>query len=111
MHIMSISCSTTNAVSSVCCPILFKVLTLNITICTVLLHLSNFFFFFLDFTLSSVAGFSNTGARAPASAEHTSFFTCAKGNPVWTYGLSKSHGDISMALFFISSIDTSLINE
>ena len=44
------------------CPILFNVLTLNVTICIVLLHFSNF-----CFSLSSVADFSNTGVRVPTS--------------------------------------------
>ena len=38
MHIMSILCSTADAVSSGSCPILFKVLTLNVAICIVCLH-------------------------------------------------------------------------
>ena len=48
-----------DAVSSGSRPILFKVLTLNVTICIVCLHLNNF-------CLSSVADFSNT--EAPTSA-------------------------------------------
>ena len=67
MHIMSILCSTADAISSGSCPILFKVLTLNITICSVCLHFSSF-----D-RLSSVADFSNTEARAPTSAGHAPF--------------------------------------
>ena len=49
-------------------PILFKVLTLNVDICIVLMHFRNF-----CFSLSSVAGFSNTEARAPASAGRVPF--------------------------------------
>ena len=67
MHIMSILCSTANAVSSGSYPILFKVLTLNVTICIVCLHFSSFC------CLSSVADFSNTEARAPTSAERAPF--------------------------------------
>ena len=67
MHIMSILCSTADAVSSVSCPILFKVLTLNVSICIVYLHFSSFCY------LSSVADFSNTEARALTSAERASF--------------------------------------
>ena len=63
MYIMSMLWSIAEAVSSGCWPILFKVLTLNVTICIVLLHFSNF-----CFSLSSVADFLNTGARAPTSA-------------------------------------------
>ena len=68
MHIMSILCSTADAVSSGSCPILFKVLTLNVAICIVCLHFSSFC------CLSSVADFSNTEARAPSSAGHAPFF-------------------------------------
>ena len=45
-------------VSFVSCPILVKVLTLNVTICIVSLHFSNF-----CLILSSVANFSNTGLQ------------------------------------------------
>ena len=38
MHIMSILCSTADAISSGSCLILFKVLTLNVAICSVCLH-------------------------------------------------------------------------
>ena len=34
MHIMSILCSSADAISSGSCPILFKVLTLNVAICS-----------------------------------------------------------------------------
>ena len=67
MHIMSILCSTADAVSSTSWPILFKVLTLNVAICIVCLHFSSFC------CLSSVADFSNTEARAPTSAGSTPF--------------------------------------
>ena len=67
MHIMSILCSTADAVSSGSCPILFKVLTLNVAICIVCLHFSSFC------CLSSVPDFSNTEARAPTSAGHVPF--------------------------------------
>ena len=57
MHIMSILCSSADAISSGSCPILFKVLTLNVAICSVCLHFSSFdclssvadFFFFFFF--------------------------------------------------------------
>ena len=67
MHIMSILCSSADAISSGSCPILFKVLTLNVAICSVCLHFSSF-----D-CLSSVADFSNTEARAPTSAGRAPF--------------------------------------
>ena len=51
----SILCSATDAVSLGSWPILFKVLTLSVAKCTVLLHLSNFC---LRLSLSSVADFT-----------------------------------------------------
>ena len=69
MHIMSILCSSADAISSGSCPILFRVLTLNVAICSVCLHFSSF-----D-CLSSVADFfSNTEARAPTSAGRAPLF-------------------------------------
>ena len=68
MHIMSILCSSADAISSGSCPILFKVLTLNVAICSVCLHFSSF-----D-CLSSVADFSNTEARTPTSAGRAPLF-------------------------------------
>ena len=68
MHIMSILCSTAYAVSSGSWPILFKVLTLNVAICIVCLHFSNFC------CLSSAADFSNTEAWAPTSAGRPPLF-------------------------------------
>ena len=68
MHIMSILCSSADAISSGSCPILFKVLTLNVAICSVCLHFSSF-----D-CLSSVADFSNTETRAPTSAGRAPFY-------------------------------------
>ena len=59
--------SSADAISSGSCPILFKVLTLNVAICSVCLHFSSF-----D-CLSSVADFSNTEARAPTSAGRAPF--------------------------------------
>ena len=77
-------------------PILFKVLTLNVAICIVRLHFSNF-----CFSLSSIADFLNTGTRAPTSAERAPFFTLAKSDVVWTGGLSMGHGNLSMAVFIL----------
>ena len=67
IKIMSILCSTADAVSSGSWPILFRVLTLNVAICIVCLHFSSF-------CLSSVADFSNTEARAPTSAGRAPFY-------------------------------------
>ena len=85
MQIMSILCSTADAVSSGCWPNLFRVLMLNVAICIVCLHFSSF-------CLSSVADFLNTEARAPTSAG------CA---PVYGCGLSVGHGYLSMAVFIL----------
>ena len=68
MHIMSVLCSTADAVSSGSYPILFKVLTLNVAICIVCLHFSNFC------CLCSVVDFSNTKARVPTSAGAPLFY-------------------------------------
>ena len=86
MHIMSILCSTADAVSSVSWPILFKVLTLNVGICIACLHFSSFC------CLSSVADFSNRTAT---------FFTRAKSDAVYVCGLSVGHGYLSMAVFIL----------
>ena len=104
MHIMSILCSTADAISSGSCPILFKVLTLNVAICSVCLHFSSFC------RLSSVADFSNTEARATTSAGCAPFFTCAKSDAVCICGLSVGHGYLSKAVLF-SSIEATLIEE
>ena len=69
---MSIFCSRADVVSSGSCPILFKVLTLNVAICIVCLRFSNFCY------LSSVADFSNTEARAPTSAGRAPFLPVRK---------------------------------
>ena len=55
MHIMSMLWCIAETVSYGSLPILFKVLTLNVSICIVLLHFSNF-----CFSLSSIADFSYT---------------------------------------------------
>ena len=95
MHIVSTLCSAADAVSSGSCPILFKVLKLNVAICIDCLHFSNFC------CLSFVADFSNTEARAPTSAVSASFFTRVKSNAVFTCGLSVGHGYLSMAVFIL----------
>ena len=95
MHMMSILCSTANAVSSGSWPSLFKVLTLNVAICIVCLHFSSFC------CLSLVADFSNTEARVPTSAGRAPFFIRAKGDAVYVWGLSVGHGYLSMAVFIL----------
>ncbi len=69
-----------DTVSSGSRPILFKFLTLNVTICIMHLHFSNF-------CLRSVADFSNTEAKAPPSAGRAPFFPAQRamqfGQVVW----------------------------
>ena len=84
-----------DVVSPGSCPILFKVLTLNVAICIVCLHFSNFC------CLSSVTDFSNTEARAPTSAGRALFFTRAKSDAFWTCGLSVGHDYLSTAVFIL----------
>ena len=88
-HIMSILCSTADAVSSGSWPILFKVLTLNVAICIVCLHFSSFC------CLSSEADFSNTAARTHL------VFTRGKSDSVYVCDLSVGHGYLSMAVFIL----------
>ena len=64
MYIMSILCSTADAVSSCNWFIVFKVLTLKFAMLIK-----------LGLGLGSVADFLNTGSRASTSAEHAPFFT------------------------------------
>ena len=84
MHILSMLWSIAEAVSSGSWPFLFKVLTLNVAICIVLLHFSNF-----CFSLSSEADFSNIGVTAPTSARHAPFLPAWRmmqfGQMVWVW--------------------------
>ena len=91
MHIMCMYGSMADAVTSGSCPILFKVITLKVTICIVRLYFSNF-------CLSSVADFSNTEARAPTSAGHTPFLPARRAMRFWTGGLGVGHGYLLMAV-------------
>ena len=106
---MSILCSAADAVSSDNWFTLFKVLTLNVAMWIVFLHLSNF-----GLGLSSGTEFSKTlndSSKAPASAERT-FCSSARramqfGHMVWI-----GHGNLSLAIFLFSlSIDATLTNE
>ena len=88
--------STADAVISSTCPILFKVLTLNVAICIVSVHFSNFC------CLSSAADFLNTEVRASTSAGRAPFFfTCAKSDAVYVCDLSVGHGYLSIADFIL----------
>ena len=64
-------CSVADAIRSFNWPIIFKVLTLNVAIWTLFLHLSNFWF---HMSLSSVADFSDPGAKVPTSEERVPSF-------------------------------------
>ena len=70
---MSMLCSIADAVSSGSWPILFKILTLSVAICAVLLHQSNF-----CSCLSSVADFSNSRTRTIISAERAPCLSAPK---------------------------------
>ena len=94
LHIMSILCSTADAISSGSWPILFKVQTLNVAICTVGLHFSSFC------CLSSAADFSNTEARALTSVEGAPFLPARRAMR-FMCGLSVGHGYLSMAVFIL----------
>ena len=61
----TILCSAANTVNSGNWFTQFKVLTLNVAMLTMFLHLNNF-----GLGLTSIADFSNPKARAPTSAEH-----------------------------------------
>ena len=106
MHIMSILCSTADAVSSGSWPILFKVQTLNVTICIVGFHFSSFC------CLSSVADFSNTEARAPTSAGRALFLSARRAMQfmyvVWVWAMVIFRW---LFLFLFSSIEATLIDE
>ena len=82
MQTMPLLFSTADAVSSGSWLILFKVLTLSVSICTVLLHLSNF-----CYCLSPVADFSNTGSRDSNLSRTRPLFTYATGYAVWNISL------------------------
>ena len=93
MHIMSILCSTADAVSSGSWPILFKVLTLNVAICIVCLHFSILFLFEHLFFEHWCQG-SNLSRTRPC-------FTRAMSDAVYVCGLSVGHGYLSMAVFIL----------
>ena len=105
MQIISILCSTADGVSSDSWHILFRVLTLNVAICIVCLHLSSF-----CLSLSSVADFSNTEARAPTSAGRAPFLPARRAMRfmyvVWVWVMV-----IFRWLFLFSSIEATLIDE
>ena len=104
MHIISILCSTADAVSSGSWPIQFKVQTLNIAICIVCLHFSCFC------CLSSVTDFSNTEARGSNFSRIRPFLPARRAMRlmyvVWVWVMV-----IFRWLFLLSSIKTTLIDE
>ena len=95
MHIMSILCSTADAVSSGSWPILFKVLTLNVATCIVCLHFSSFLLFEL------CSWFFEHWGQGSNLSRRRSFFTRAKSDAVYVCGLSVGHGYLSMAAFIL----------
>ena len=58
-----------------------------------------FYILVFFFSLSSVADFSNIGARVLASAWRA-LFTRAKGNAIRICGLNMNNGNLSMAVFY-----------
>ena len=100
MHIMSILCSSADAISSGSCPILFKVLTLNVAICSVCLHFSSF----------DCSWFFEHWGQGSNLSRTRPFFTRSKSDAVCESGLSVGHGYLSMAVLF-SSIEATLIEE
>ena len=105
MHIMSMIWSIAEAVHSGSCPIQFKVLTLNVAICIVRLHVSHF-----CFSLSLVADFSNADVRAPTSAGRAPFLPVRRamqfGQVVWVWVMV-----IFWWLLLFSSIEATFIDE
>ena len=95
MQIMSILCSTADAVSSGSWPILFRVLTLKVAICIVCLHFSSFC------SLSSVADFFEHWGQDSNLSRTRPIFTRAKSDAVYVCGLSVGHGYLSMAVFIL----------
>ena len=96
MQIMSVLCSTADAISSGSWPILLRVLTLNVAICLVCLHFSSF-----CLSLSSVADFSNTESRAPTSAGRAPFFYLHESDAVYVCGWNVGHDYLSMVVFIL----------
>ena len=105
MQIMSILCSTADAISSGSWPSLFRVLTLNVAICIVCLHFSSF-----CLSLSSVADFSKTEARALNSAGRAPCLPARRAMQfmyvVWVWVIV-----IFRWLSLFSSIEATLIDE
>ena len=105
MHIMSILWSISEAVNSGCCPILFKVLTLNVAICIVRLYFSN-----LCFSLNSVADIWTLEPGLQLQQDGSLFLPAWRamsfGQVVWVWVMV-----IFRWLFLFSSIDTTLIDE
>ena len=98
IHIMSILCSMTDAVSSCRWPILFKVLTLNVAICIMRLHFSSFC------CLSSVADFSEHWSQGSKLSRTRPFFTRAKSDGVYVWCVWVWVMVIFQWLFLFSSI-------
>ena len=96
---MSILCSTADVISSGSCPILFKVLMLNVAICSICLDFSSF-----D-RLSSVADFSNTEARAPTSAGRAPFLPARRAMR-FQFLPGRGHIDTAIWLHYVDANKT-----
>ena len=95
MHIMSILCSTAEAVSSGSWPLLFKGLTFNVAICIGCLRFSSFWSFELG------SWFFEHWGQSFSLRRTRPFFTRAKSDAVYVCGLSVGHGYLSMAGFIL----------
>ena len=95
MHIMSMLCSTADAVGSAGCPIIFKILTLNVANYIVCLHFSNLC------CLRSGADFFEHWDHGFNLSITRPFFTRAKSDVLYVCGLSVGHGYLSMAVFIL----------
>ena len=106
MQIMSILCSTADAVSSDSWPILFRVLTLNVAICIVCLHLSSFLF---EFELCS--WFFRTLRPGLQPQQDAPLFLPARRAMRFMYLVWVRVMVIFRWLFLFSSIEATLIDE
>ena len=99
----SILCPAADAASSDSWLILFKVLTLSVSICTVLLYLSNF-----CLSVSFKANYSNTKTKAPTSAERAPYLPAQRAMR-FRYMVWVNHGNLSMAVFLSHQLTSPLL--
>ena len=79
---------------------------MNVDICIVLLHLSGF-----CLILSSIAYAFEIWGQGSKLSRIRPFYTLAKSDAVWPGVLSMGHGNLSMAVFLLSYIESTLVNE